>query len=337
MLKEKGGSMTDSNITSAAVIGSGVMGHGFAQIFAQYGISVQLIDRTEEILAKAYTLIQDNLGRMIELSEITESEKEDILSRIQCTAEMGPNLAEAEFIIEAVSEDFVLKRDVWAALSKHAAPDAILASNTSSFDINELIEGIQNPERALGTHWFFPPQITPCVEVIPAGVTADDTVERTCALLTRLNKAPTLCKSAPGFVANRIQMAMVKESMALVEEGLATPEEVDRIVKTSIGFRLGAYGPFEVVDQAGIDTYLKVFEYLYDKLGCEHFTPPSLLREKVERGCLGLKNGKGFYEYGPDAADALRRNRTRKFYRRLSMFKQETAEDFGSSDPESSS
>jgi 3-hydroxybutyryl-CoA dehydrogenase len=141
--------------------------------------------------------------------------------------------------------------------------------------------------------------------------------------LTGLGKVPTICKSAPGFVANRIQFALATEAIALVEEGLATPAEVDRIVKSSFGFRLGAYGPFEIMDQAGADTYLGVYQYLEEKLGKVYFKPPKLLEKQVEAGRLGLKSSGGFYDYGPGAADAMRRDRDRKFYARLELLRKE--------------
>ena len=226
-------------------------------------------------------------------------------------------------VIEAVNENFELKRSIWQVLDAHAAADAILASNTSSYDINELAEGISHPERVIGTHWFHPPQITPCVEVIPGRDASPSNIDRVMQFLTDLGKVPTRCESAPGFVANRLQLALAAEALALVAEGLATPEEVDRIVKTSFGFRLGAYGPFEIMDQAGADTYLSVFQYLYAKLGKAHFSPPPLLAEQVKAGRLGLKTSGGFYAYGAGAADAMRRERDRKFYARLKLIQKE--------------
>jgi 3-hydroxybutyryl-CoA dehydrogenase len=186
---------------------------------------------------------------------------------------------------------------------------------------------VPNPERIIGTHWFHPPQITPCVEVIPSQHASQLNIDLVMGFLTGLGKAPTLCQSAPGFVANRIQFAMAAEAIALVEEGLATPTEVDRIVKSSFGFRLGAYGPFEIMDQAGADTYLGVFEYLYDKLGKTCFQTPRLLEEQVKAGKLGLKTSGGFYDYGPGAANAMRRDRDRKFYARLELVRREWEQD----------
>jgi 3-hydroxybutyryl-CoA dehydrogenase len=141
--------------------------------------------------------------------------------------------------------------------------------------------------------------------------------------MERIGKVPTKCKSAPGFVANRIQLAMAAEALSIVEEGLASPEEVDRIVKTSFGFRLGAYGPLEIIDQAGADTYRAVYNYLYNKLQREQFKSPRILDKLIEQGHFGLKTQKGFYEYKDGASDVIKRDRDRKFYARLRLFREE--------------
>ena len=310
-------------IDTALIVGAGIMGHGVAQLLAMQGIRVYLVDQTEELLNCAKVWINDNLHFMVKLETLEEARIKGIMSRISFTTDLAGNLARADYVLEAVSENFELKRSIWKTINRHASPDAILASNTSSYDINELADGVAYPERIIGTHWFHPPQITPCVEVIPSDAASQPNIDRVMAFLTDLGKAPTVCKSAPGFVANRIQMALAAEAIALVEEGLATPAEIDRIVKTSFGFRLGAYGPFEIIDQAGADTYLGVFNYLHERLGYDHFKPPRLLTEQTEANKLGLKTSAGFYEYGPGAADAMRRDRDRKYYARLKLVKQE--------------
>jgi 3-hydroxyacyl-CoA dehydrogenase len=310
-------------IETALIVGAGIMGHGFAQLLAMNQLRVYLVDQTDEFLERARGWIQDNLAFMIELGELEAPEMEATLSRINFTTDLAGNLSKADYVLEAVSENFELKRSIWKIIGQSAAPGAILASNTSSYDINELAEGVPNPERIIGTHWFHPPQITPCVEVIPSELAAQSNIDLIMEFLSGLGKVPTICKSAPGFVANRIQMAMAAEAIALVEEGLATPAEVDRIVKSSFGFRLGAYGPFEIMDQAGADTYSGVFQYLEQKLGKAYFKPPKLLERQVKAGRFGLKSSGGFYDYGPGAADAMRRDRDRKFYARLKLFSRE--------------
>jgi 3-hydroxyacyl-CoA dehydrogenase len=310
-------------IDTALVVGAGIMGHGFAQLLAMNKIEVFLVDQTMEFLDRARGWIVDNLDYMIELGKLKAPEKQAALSRINFTSDLAGNLPKADYVLEAVSENFDLKRGIWKTIGQKAAPGAILASNTSSYDINELAQGVPNPERIIGTHWFHPPQITPCVEVIPSEHANPSNIDLVVEFLTGLGKVPTICKSAPGFVANRIQTAMAAEAIALVEEGLATPAEVDRIVKSSFGFRLGAYGPFEIMDQAGADTYLGVYQYLSQKLGKAHFKPPKLLEKQVKAGRLGLKSSGGFYDYGPGAADAMRRDRDRKFYARLELVRKE--------------
>ena len=311
------------SIDSALVIGAGIMGHGFAQLLSMHNIEVFLVDQSDDLLDRARCWIVDNLDYMIELGKLNASGKESVLSAINFTTDLVGNLPKADYVLEAVSENFDLKRDIWLTMGQYAAAGAILASNTSSYDINELAEGLPNPERIIGTHWFHPPQITPCVEVIPSKHADPSNIDLVMEFLTGLGKVPTICKSAPGFVANRIQMALAAEAIALVDEGLATPAEVDRIVKSSFGFRLGAYGPFEIMDQAGADTYLGVYRYLEQKLDKPYFKPPKLLEKQVKAGKLGLKSAGGFYDYGPSAVDTMRRDRDRKFYARLELVRKE--------------
>jgi len=305
------------------------MGHGIAQVLAQNGLRVALVDTSEARLEAARGWIIDNLAFMVELSALASDEVQPVLDRVAYTTDLPASLPGSGYVLEAVTEDFALKRDIWSSLSSASEPAAILASNTSSYDIDELAAGVSHPERIVSTHWFHPPQITPCVEVIPATEASDESVDLAMELLTGLGKRPTRCTSAPGFVANRIQFAMAREAIALVEEGLATPAEIDQIVKNSFGFRLGAYGPFEIMDQAGADTYQSVYEYLFDKLPKEQFRPSQLLDEQVRDGRLGLKSAAGFYEYGANAADAVRRERDRKLYARLQLVREEWRDDAG--------
>ena len=311
-------------LDKALIVGAGIMGHGIAQLLAMNGIRVFLVDQNDAFLSRARGWMEDNLNYMVELGEMDKTDFSVTLSRVVFTTELAENLPGAAYVLEAVNEDFELKRSVWKRLGASADRDTILASNTSSYDIDELARDVPNPERVVGTHWFHPPQITPCVEVIPSTKAGAENIDFVMGFLSDIGKIPTLCKSAPGFVANRLQMALAAEAIALVEEGLATPSEVDRIVKTSFGFRLGAYGPFEIMDQAGADTYNSIYQYLYEKLGKPHFKPPRLLAEQVAAGRLGLKTSGGFYNYGQGAADSVRRDRDRKFYSRLNLLRKES-------------
>ena len=314
-------------IKTVLVVGAGVMGHGFAQTFAYNGLNVFLVDQDRDLLDRAMGWIRENLDFMGELDLLDAFGVASTLGRIQCTLDLEGSVKNSDFILEAVTEDLGVKKELFEKLGTLTSPQVILATNTSSFDINDLAAVTRHPERVLGTHWFHPPPITPAVEIIPADVTSKESVDRATALMKRIGKFPTICKSAPGFVANRIQLAMAAEALAIVGEGLATPEEVDRIVKSSFGFRLSAFGPFEIMDQAGLDTYQAVFEYLHEKLGREQFNPPPVLKDLVGKGRLGLKNGKGFYDHGKGAADALKRKRDKRLYARLEIFRQENGED----------
>jgi 3-hydroxybutyryl-CoA dehydrogenase len=311
-------------IRKAAVIGAGTMGHGIAQCIATGGISVALVDEKDELLTRARAWIRGNLDNMVEFGETDAAGAEAILGRIRFTTDLTAAVEGADFATEAVFENLDLKREVFRRMGTAARPDAILVSNTSSFDSNEFARVTVHPERVLGTHWFHPPWITPCVEVIPADATSPETVSTVLAFLESLGKVPTVCKSAPGFVANRIQYAVVSEALAIVDEGLATPEEVDRIVKTSFGFRMGAYGPCETCDQAGLDVYSAIFKYFHDTFQRDVFTPPKILGKLVSEGRYGLKNGKGFYDYEGGAAERLKKERDRKLFARLRLLREET-------------
>ncbi len=318
-----------SDINAVGVIGAGTMGHGIAQLFAARGVAVTLQDSSEAALQAAQRQIRANLDYLVELGRLPAAEADGIARRITCTLAMDELIARSAYITEAVTENLELKKELFRELDERAPEPVILASNTSSFDINAVGERVRHKSRVIGTHWFHPPQITPCIEVIPAEGTAAEVVERTVSFLESVGKAPTLCKSAPGFVANRIQYALLSEALAIVEEGLATPEQVDRIVKTSFGFRLSAFGPLEVCDQAGLDVYATIFAYFHEVFGRDVFKPPRILEELVAKGRFGLKNGKGFYDYGADAAQRLRRERDRKLYARLDLFAEEQQADTG--------
>lgn len=316
-----------ANKETVGVVGSGTMGHGIAQLFASSGIPVVLLDTSQSAIEKAAELIETNLRGMVEDKRLSKADMDEILGRITFTTEMEALTSASSYITEAVFEDLSLKQKVFKELDARTPASVIIASNSSSYDINAVAQEVQHKERTIGTHWFHPPQITPCVEVIPADKTSREVLDRTMSFLDSVGKAPTICKSAPGFVANRIQYAMVSEALAIVEEGLATPEQVDKIIRTSIGFRLSAYGPLEVCDQAGLDVYDTIFKYFYDVFHREVFKPPVMLTDMVKKGRHGLKNGRGFYSYESGAADRIRRERDRKLLDRLDLFRKENRED----------
>ncbi len=312
-----------ANAEKILVLGAGVMGHGFAQVFAMRGHSVFLADKSEDQLKRALEWIDSSLQFLVEAGEIKQEDVGTVKGRIEPISDWKPVAAEVDFVLEAVTENLPVKLDLFKELDAAVRPDAILATNTSSYDLNEFTPVVSHPARVIGTHWFHPPQITPCVEIIPADLTSEETVERATNLMKSIGKFPTRCKSAPGFVANRIQFAMAAEAYAIVEEGLATPEQIDRIVKSSFGFRLGAFGPCEICDQAGVDTYTAIFEYLHEKLKRDQFKPPEILKNLVREGKCGLKTNGGFYRYEDGAAERVKRGRDEKLLARLRLFTRE--------------
>lgn len=310
-------------IRQIAVFGAGTMGHGIAQCAASRGYAVTLTDMEAKMLDRGRTLIDGSLKFMVESGRMTEAEAAETKARITFEPDNQRVAGSADLIFEAVFEDLDVKRNLFQALGEWTGPEVILASNTSSFDIARLAEVTRHPERVIGTHWFHPAQITPALEVIPTDQTRPELVQVVLELAGRLGKYATRCANRPGFVANRIQFAMIAEALAMVEEGVASPEEVDRIVKSSFGFRLGCFGPCEIADQAGLDVYRSIFASLYEALGREQFKPPKILDRMVEENRLGLKNGQGFYDYGQGAAEALLDRRDRMLMARLQLFEKE--------------
>jgi 3-hydroxybutyryl-CoA dehydrogenase len=296
------------------------MGHGFAQILALHGSRVELVDNTVALAEEGKRMVAANLQVAVEEGFVRPGEVDGALARIRPTDDLPAALADSDLVLEAVFEDLATKLETWRLLGRHATAHAILASNTSSIDINELAAVTDRPDRVIGTHWYNPPQIVPCVEVIPAESTSAETTEVTIALLRELGKEPVVTKSVPGFVGNRIQLVMAAEAYRCLEEGLASAEDIDTIVRSSFGFRLGAYGPLQVADLAGLDTYLGVYDYLTERCGDPWFRAPDLLRRLVEDGRTGVKALGGTFDYTEEEAARLRVERDRVLYRQLRMY-----------------
>ena len=232
-------------------------------------------------------------------------------SHLHAARSIGEAVAGAEFVLEAVTEDPDAKRAIYSQLGD-AEPDAIVATNTSAIPIHELASSTPDPSRFLGTHWFNPPQWVPCVEVIVGPATDDEVIGTVVGLLEGLGKWPVRVGDAAGFVANRIQFAMFKEAVAVVEEGIATPAQVDAVVQGSFGYRLPFFGPFLIADMAGLDVYAGAYAALATQFG-ERFEAPSLLRALVDAGRLGIKQNGGFFDHKSTDPVTLVENRDRAF------------------------
>ena len=300
-----------ANPRRAAIIGAGTMGLGVAQCFALAGLDVVLVDETPKASQGARTRLVERVRNHVAAGLLPAAALESA-RLVRAAADIPAALASADLVIEAVPERIDIKRDVLAACDAAARADAIIATNTSSLPIDDLAEFVERKERFLGLHFFNPPEWTPAVEVIPSAHTDPALVERARQFLLAIGKKPAKVASAPGFVANRIQFALFREALACVAEGLATPAEVDEVVRSSFGFRLPFYGPFQIADMAGLDVYLSIMRVLSEGLGAD-WEAPAALRDIVAEGRLGAKALAGFYEYSEDERAALLIERDKRY------------------------
>jgi 3-hydroxybutyryl-CoA dehydrogenase len=299
--------MAAKGIQKVAVVGAGIMGHGIAQVCAQAGYKTSIVRRRPELLQQALDEIKSNLQVLVEKDVITRKEVDEALSRIRCETSLAEAVKDADFVIEAVTEDLNLKKNLFKELDALCPKHTILATNTSSFSITEIASATTRQDKVVGTHWWNPPYLMPLVEIVKGKRTSDETVSTTKDFIAKLGKVPVICKDSPGFLVVRLQAALVIEAVSMLEEGLATAEDIDTAVKMTLGLRLPILGPLETVDLGGMDTFLYAYDYLYKTLG-EKFKPPNLLKRKVELGELGIKTGKGFYDYkGKDIKSIIKR------------------------------
>lgn len=298
--------MEMADISKVAVVGAGLMGHGIAQEFATAGYAVGLHDCTEEHLRRALDNIHSNLRRLAENGFLLPERIEPTLARIAPTTDLAAVCEEADLVIETVFEDIDLKHQVFRELDRLCPPQTILASNTSTFMPSRLAAATERPDRVLVAHYFNPPYLLPLVEVVPSAQTSEETVSTVMELMKSLGKRPVhVRKEAPGFIGNRIQAAILREAISMVERGIATPQDVDTVVRNSFGRRLAAAGPFEIFDIAGTDLFLAIAYQLLPDIESSP-EPSALLREKVARGELGVKSGQGFHTWSPETAEEVK-------------------------------
>lgn len=304
--------MSSDNINTALVIGAGIMGAGIAQNFAQAGLTVKVVDINANALTNCSEVIAKNL-RSFQDYELLDEAVDPIAARISFddAADLIEHAENCDFIVEAMPEILELKQELFSQLDGVNA-NAILASNTSSMTVSTLAQGLQTPERLIGLHYFNPAHIIPAVEVHTGKDTSDLTIEKTMTLMHRVGKKPVrVRKEVPGFIINRLTGAMEREIDHLLDEGVVTPEDLDTAVKASYGFRLACLGPMEAEDMIGLDTAARASANLFPTLSNSAVPSPGIF-EKVERGELGIKSGKGWYDYPDDAkASLVERNNTR--------------------------
>lgn len=312
-------------IKKIAVLGLGTMGHGIAQAFAMGGCQVNGYDESAAVRDTVIGRIEHNLRSAASAGFGEESAIGPALSRLRVCETEAESIQGAEFVVEAVREDLAVKQQLFSRIESLVSAETILASNTSSFPVTQLSGDLRCPERALITHWFNPPHIVPLVEVVPGERTGASAVQQTLTLLRQIGKSPVhLKKEVPGFLVNRIQIAMLREILDLLDRGVADAEEIDRAVKSSIGFRLAAIGPLEVIDFAGLDVTASVFENLVGEIRSDRELP-AVLKQTVQSGYFGVKTGQGIYRYTPEAVEERVSRRDRRFLALLRLLHQNSA------------
>lgn len=282
------------------VLGAGLMGHAIAQLLAQGGCQVTLFDNDREMLRTVPERIKKNYQVFTKLGMITPEQVDATLTNITLCQDLGELCRDRDFIIEAVKENLALKQELFAAMEQLVPDHCILASNTSSISIQKISANLKRPERVLGTHFWNPPHVVPGVEVIKSPATSEEAFEAVCALLKRAGKMPVkVLKDVPGFVGNRMQHALWREAIQLVERGIASAEDVDNVVRYSFGLRMAFLGPLATADLAGLDLTYEIHQDLLPELDCSP-EPSPLLAEKYHQGQVGAKSGKGFFDWSPE-------------------------------------
>lgn len=289
-------SETDADtIATVAVLGAGTMGHGIAQVCAMAGCTTRLQDLGQSQVDAGLAKIAANLDAGIARGKVSEDQKRETLARLTGTTLVEDAVEGADLVIEAAPEKLELKREIFSLVAARVRPDAVLGTNTSSLSISDIAAPIDHPERVIGLHFFNPVHIMKLLEIVVGEQTSAAVTERMRAFAGRIGKEPIVVKDTPGFATSRLGLVIGLEAIRMVEQGVATAEDIDKAMTLGYGFPMG---PLKLTDLVGLDVRLSIAEYLADKLEHgEHFRPPQLLRDMVTQGKLGKKSGRGFYEW----------------------------------------
>ena len=277
-----------------AVIGAGTMGNGIAHTFAQFGYKTNLIDISEDRLKSGMDTISRNLDRMVSKERISEAEKEKTLSGITTFTTLSEGVKSTDLVVEAATENLELKLSIFQDLDRFCSPDTVLASNTSSISITQIASVVSQPERVIGMHFMNPVPIMKLVEIIKGYSTGEEVTAKIMQLSRDLDKEPVEVKDYPGFVANRILMPMINESIETLYNGVAGVSEIDQVMKLGMAHPMG---PLQLADFIGLDVCLSILEVMYSGFKNPKYAPCPLLVNMVRAGKLGVKSGEGFYDY----------------------------------------
>lgn len=293
-------------IRNVAVLGAGTMGHGIAQLAAVASWNVVLCDISEELLAKALSAIEESLNTM----EMPGDSCSAVMERIKCVISIREAATSADLVIECLPENLEFKQKIFKELDEICAPDIILATNTSGLSPTAIAKDLDHPERVVVAHFWNPPQLVPLVEIVPGEKTSREVVDKTMEWVKILGKQPVrMNKECPGFIGNRLQLALLREALYIVEQGYADVEEVDKSIIYGHGRRLPVTGPFCSADMGGLDIFHNISTYLFADLS-NASGPSKLMQKIVEEGNLGLKSGKGFYDWTPEMKEKMVKLRT---------------------------
>jgi 3-hydroxybutyryl-CoA dehydrogenase len=284
----------NTGINRVLVIGAGTMGHGIAQTAAAAGCDVTMVDRSEELVAAGLEKIRGSLQRRVAKGKLDAADAEATVSRIETGTDPMAVAPEADVVVEAIPENLELKRELFRSLDAAAGPDAILATNTSSIPVTKIAAATSRPGLVAGAHFFNPVPVMPLLELVRAEGTTDETVERLRAFGEKLGKTVIVVKDTPGFATSRLGVTIALEAMRMLEQGVASAEDIDRAME--LGYR-HPMGPLRLTDLVGLDVRLGIATTLFHEIGGEQYRPPEILKRMVEEGKLGKKTGQGFHAW----------------------------------------